>query len=123
MLAVGAGPLTGFSDTWLLVAATGTSVVAFLMVFLIQHTQNCDTAQVHRKLDALLRAADHGALPPPAEPGTGGDGTGIGRAQGLVSCTREGAPRVLWRAARLRGRFTATPLVSNLRTWAARGLR
>lgn len=53
-----AGPLTGFSDTWLLLAGTGTSVVAFLMVFLIQHTQNRDAVAVHPKLNELLRAVE-----------------------------------------------------------------
>ena len=53
-----AGPLVGFSDTWLLLAGTITSVVAFLMVFLIQHTQNRDAVAVHLKLDELLRAVE-----------------------------------------------------------------
>ena len=53
-----AGPLVGFSDTWLLLAGTATSVIAFLMVFLIQHTQNRDAVAVHLKLDELLRAVE-----------------------------------------------------------------
>ena len=53
-----AGPLVGFSDTWLLLAGTVTSVVAFLMVFLIQHTQNRDSAALHLKLNELLRAVE-----------------------------------------------------------------
>ena len=53
-----AGPLVGFSDTWLLLAGTITSVVAFLMVFLIQHTQNRDAVAVHLELDELLRAVE-----------------------------------------------------------------
>jgi low affinity Fe/Cu permease len=53
-----AGPLIGFSDTWLILAGTGTSIVAFLMVFLIQHTQNRDAVAVHLKLDELLRAVE-----------------------------------------------------------------
>ena len=53
-----AGSLVGFSDTWLLLAGTGTSVVAFLMVFLIQHTQNRDAVAVHLKLNELLRAVE-----------------------------------------------------------------
>jgi low affinity Fe/Cu permease len=52
------GPLVGFSDTWLLLAGTVTSVVAFLMVFLIQHTQNRHSAAVHLKLNELLRAVE-----------------------------------------------------------------
>ena len=50
------GPLFGFSDTWQLVINTGTTIVTFLMVFLIQHTQNADTAALHLKLDELIRA-------------------------------------------------------------------
>ena len=52
------GPLFGFSDTWQLVINTGTTIVTFLMVFLIQHTQNADTAAVHIKLDELIRATN-----------------------------------------------------------------
>ena len=51
------GPLFGFSDTWQLVINTGTTIVTFLMVFLIQNTQNRDSAAVHLKLDELIRAA------------------------------------------------------------------
>lgn len=51
------GPLFDFNDTWLLVINTGTTIVTFLMVFLIQHTQNADTAAVHIKLDELIRAS------------------------------------------------------------------
>jgi low affinity Fe/Cu permease len=50
------GPLFGFSDTWQLVINTGTTVVAFLMVFLIQNTQNRDSEAMHLKLDELIRA-------------------------------------------------------------------
>jgi low affinity Fe/Cu permease len=50
------GPIFGFSDTWQLVINTGTTIVTFLMVFLIQHTQNRDTQAMHLKLDELLRA-------------------------------------------------------------------
>ena len=49
------GPLFGFSDTWQLVINTGTTIVTFLMVFLIQNTQNRDAKAVHLKLDELLR--------------------------------------------------------------------
>jgi len=49
------GPLFGYSDTWQLVINTGTTIVTFLMVFLIQATQNRDTAAMHVKLDELIR--------------------------------------------------------------------
>ena len=50
------GPAFGFSDTWQLVINTGTTIVTFLMVFLIQNTQNRYTKAVHLKLDELIRA-------------------------------------------------------------------
>src|SRR5215467_8366707 len=50
------GPLFGFSDTWQLVINTGTTIVTFLMVFLIQSTQNRDTRALQLKLDELIRA-------------------------------------------------------------------
>jgi low affinity Fe/Cu permease len=50
------GPMFRFSDTWQLVINTGTTIVTFLMVFLIQNTQNRDTRAVHLKLDELIRA-------------------------------------------------------------------
>ena len=53
-----AGPFVDFSDTWLLLMGTATSIVAFLMVFLIQNTQNRDAVAVHVKLNELLRAVD-----------------------------------------------------------------
>jgi low affinity Fe/Cu permease len=50
------GPVFAFSDTWQLVINTGTTIVTFLMVFLIQATQNRDSKAIHLKLDELLRA-------------------------------------------------------------------
>jgi len=50
------GPLFHFSDTWQLVINTGTTIVTFLMVFLIQNTQNRDALAIHLKLDELIRA-------------------------------------------------------------------
>jgi low affinity Fe/Cu permease len=50
------GPIFGYSDTWQLVINTGTTIVTFLMVFLIQHTQNRDTMALQVKLDELILA-------------------------------------------------------------------
>jgi low affinity Fe/Cu permease len=50
------GPLFHFSDTWQLVINTGTTIVTFLMVFLIQNTQNRDARAIHLKLDELIRS-------------------------------------------------------------------
>ncbi|WP_189546082.1 low affinity iron permease family protein [Mesorhizobium sp. M2E.F.Ca.ET.209.01.1.1] len=51
------GPIFGFSDTWQLVINTGTTIVTFLMVFLIQNTQNRDGAAIQAKLDELIRVS------------------------------------------------------------------
>jgi low affinity Fe/Cu permease len=52
------GPLFGFSDTWQLVINTGTTIVTFLMVFLIQNTQTRDARAIHLKLDELIRSTN-----------------------------------------------------------------
>jgi low affinity Fe/Cu permease len=52
------GPLFGFSETWQLIINTGTTIITFLMVFLIQATQNRDAKAIHLKLDELIRAGE-----------------------------------------------------------------
>ena len=53
------GPFFGFSETWQLVINTGTTIITFLMVFLIQNTQNRDALATHLKLDEIIRAIDN----------------------------------------------------------------
>ncbi len=52
------GPVFGFSDTWQLIINTTTTIVTFLMVFLIQHTQNRENQAIHVKLDELIRVQE-----------------------------------------------------------------
>jgi low affinity Fe/Cu permease len=52
------GPLFGFSDTWQLIINTGTTIITFLMVFLIQNTQNRDSEAIQVKLDELIRSIE-----------------------------------------------------------------
>jgi low affinity Fe/Cu permease len=54
------GPIFDYSDTWQLVINTGTTIVTFLMVFLIQNAQNRDAAAIQAKLDEIIRAMSHG---------------------------------------------------------------
>ncbi|HEU4961260.1 MAG TPA: low affinity iron permease family protein [Sphingomonas sp.] len=54
------GPVFKFSDTWQLVVNTGTTIITFLMVFLIQNSQNRDAAAMQAKLDEMIRALDKG---------------------------------------------------------------
>lgn len=53
------GPIFGFSDTWQLVVNTTTTIITFLMVFIIQNSQNRDAAAMQAKLDELIRAVAH----------------------------------------------------------------
>ncbi|CAM5543561.1 low affinity iron permease family protein [Mycolicibacterium aubagnense] len=52
------GPFFGYSDTWQLIINTSTTIITFLMVFLIQNTQNRDSAAIQAKLDELIRASE-----------------------------------------------------------------
>lgn len=64
LLWISTGPLFGFGDTWQLVINTGTTIITFLMVFLIQNTQNLDSEAMQVKLDELIRSIEgaHNAL-------------------------------------------------------------
>jgi low affinity Fe/Cu permease len=56
LLWIGTGPIFGWSDTWQLVVNTATTIVTFIMVFLIQNSQNRDAAALQAKLDEIIRA-------------------------------------------------------------------
>ena len=84
------GPLFGWSDTWQLIINTGTTIITFLMVFLIQNTQNRDTEALHLKLDELIHATK-GAREL-------GDGTG-GQERGTARCRQGRASEKAARAA------------------------
>ena len=58
MVWIATGPVFGWSDTWQLVVNTATTIVTFLMVFLIQNSQNRDAAAIQAKLDEVIRAMD-----------------------------------------------------------------
>jgi low affinity Fe/Cu permease len=53
------GPFVGFSETWQLVINTGTTIITFLVVFMIQNTQNRDSRAIHLKLDEIIRVLEH----------------------------------------------------------------
>ncbi|MFK3888769.1 low affinity iron permease family protein [Sphingomonas sp. NPDC079357] len=59
LLWISTGPLFGYSDTWQLVVNTATTIVTFMMVFLIQNSQNRDAAAMQAKLDEVIRALEH----------------------------------------------------------------
>jgi low affinity Fe/Cu permease len=86
------GPLFGFSDTWQLVINTGTTIVTFLMVFLIQNTQNRDTTAIQLKLDELIRATNgaHNALLDLEELDEAALEAFRARFEGLARAAREG---------------------------------
>ena len=86
----GTGPLFHFSDTWQLVINTGTTIVTFLMVFLIQNSQNRDAAAMQAKLDEVLRAI-RDAL----ERETGNRKTGLKGAKGKGDTPDETVDRLL----------------------------
>ena len=86
------GPIFRFSDTWQLVINTGTTIITFLMVFLIQNTQNRDTVAIQLKLDELIRATNgaHNALLDLEELDEGALETFRGRFEALAREARQG---------------------------------
>jgi low affinity Fe/Cu permease len=89
------GPLFGFSDAWQLVINTGTTIVTFLMVFLIQNTQNRDARAIHLKLDELIRSIN----------------AARNRLIDLENCTDEELDTVQREFHKLKGRVEATGAV------------
>ena len=89
------GPIFDFSDTWQLVINTGTTIVTFLMVFLIQSTQNRDTEAIQVKLDELIRATRgaHNALLDLEELAEGDLDAFRARYQALAGTAREDLSR------------------------------
>jgi low affinity Fe/Cu permease len=100
------GPLFGYSDTWQLVINTGTTIVTFLMVFLVQNTQNRDARALHLKLDEVLRSMKDAR----------------NKLIDLENCTDEELERIerqfralKRREERERGKYRATPVVAKER--------
>ena len=91
------GPLFGYSDAWQLVINTGTTIVTFLMVFLIQNTQNRDSRALHLKLDELIRSI-HAAR---------------NRLIDLENCTDEELDQLQQEFERLKGQVHARPARGN----------
>jgi hypothetical protein len=101
------GPLFGFGDTWQLVINTGTTIVTFLMVFLIQATQNRDTLALQLKLDELILATRNARNHIARHRGGGGrrDRESEGRSPGarglILTGTRTAAPDISLALSRL----------------------